>query len=116
MENKYISGDLVMYNGKVYTIEKVLDNTCVELAGVIDGIFTYDIKPILFTSTILEKNGWEHIKEVYWKDYPNLKLVINNGVASVINEQCSLYLRQVDYVHQFQHLLFGLGLDSNIIV
>ena len=83
-----------------------------------DWIQTYndEVSPIPLTPEILEKNGWEHKDDVYFKDYPQRKLVIIDGEAYIINESCSLFLCKVEFVYQFQHLLFGLGLNSEMEV
>lgn len=83
-----------------------------------DWISTYndEVSPIPLTTEILEKNGWEHKDDVYFKDYTQRKLVIIDGEAYIINESCSLFLCKVEFVHQLQHLLFGLGLNSEMEV
>ena len=74
-----------------------------------------DIVPIPLTPEILEKNGWEHENDVYFIHNP-LKLVICEGIVSVFNDSCSIKLRPVKFVHELQHLLFGLGLDNRLEV
>ena len=74
------------------------------------------IEGIPLTTAILEKNGWEHKDDVYFKDYPQRKLVTYDDKAYIINESCSLFLRKVEFVHQLQNLLFGLGLNSEMDV
>lgn len=73
-------------------------------------------EPIPLTPEILKKNGWKHKDDVYFKDYPQRKLVIIDDEAYIINESCSLFLCKVEFVHQLQHLLFGLGLNSEMEV
>lgn len=69
------------------------------------------ITPIPLTHEILDKNGWEHQDDVYFKEYPHRKLVVIDEKAYIINESCSLFLCKVEFVHQLQHLLFGLGIN-----
>ena len=71
-----------------------------------------DIVPVPLTTEILEKNGWEHQDDVYFKEYPHRKLVVIDEKAYIINESCSLFLCKVEFVHQLQHLLFGLGVNE----
>ena len=83
-----------------------------------DWIQTYndEVSPIPLSTEILEKNGWEHNDDVYFKEYPHRKLVVMDGNAYIINNSCSLFLCKVEFVHQLQHLLFGLGLNSEMEV
>lgn len=115
---EYIPGDLVYIHGSLRIINNCdwyyatyydEDETLQEVnVNVIEGI------PL--TTAILEKNGWEHTDDVYFKDYPQRKLVIYDDKAYIINESCSLFLCKVEFVHQLQHLLFGLGLNSEMEV
>lgn len=73
-----------------------------------------DIVPIPITPEILEKNGWEHKDDVYFKEYPHRKLVVMDGNAYIINESCSLFLCKAEFVHELQHLLYALHIDSNL--
>ena len=87
-----------------------------------------EIKPIPLTSEILEKNGWK-IEDVNPHDLSN---IVSKGImyraikdkeilffhkgASVFT--CPLNWRKIEirFVHQLQHLLFGLGLNSEMEV
>ena len=87
-----------------------------------------DIKLIPLTPEILEKNGWK-IEDVNPNDLSN---IVSKGImyraikdkeilffqkgASVFT--CPLNWRKIEirYVHQLQHLLFGLGLNSEMEV
>ena len=93
-----------------------------------DWIQTYndEVSPIPLTTEILEKNGWK-IEDVNPNDLSN---IVNKGImyraikdkeilffqkgASVFT--CPLNWRKIEirYVHQLQHLLFGLGLNSEM--
>lgn len=73
-----------------------------------------DIVPVPLTTEILEKNGWEHQDDVYFKEYPHRKLVVIDEKACIINESYSLFLCKVEFVHQLQHLLFGLGVNEEM--
>lgn len=115
---RFLNGDIVYIHGSVRVISSCdgyyatyydEDETLQEVnVNVIEGI------PL--TTAILEKNGWEHKDDVYFKDYPQRKLVIYDDKAYIINESCSLFLCKVEFVHQLQHLLFGLGLNSEMEV
>lgn len=83
-----------------------------------DWIQTYndEVSPIPLTPEILKNNGWEHKDDVYFKEYPHRKLVVMDGNAYIINESCSLFLCKVEFVHEIQHLLFGLKINSEMKV
>lgn len=118
-QNKYIPGDLICIIEKGFepilsTVMDVNDGTPLFCDGYGDVYWFTKFSPIPLTAEILDKNGWEHKDDVYFKEYPKRKLVVMGGEASIINESCSLFLCKVEFVHQLQHLLLGLGLDSNL--
>lgn len=91
-----------------------------------------DVVPIPITQKILCKNKWEvnaidydySIKDkLYFRAFPTDKKagcieleVYNNIAPSDSDDVCQddFYLGTISYVHDLQHLLFGLGLDSNL--
>ncbi len=119
MDELYIPGDLVYhYLPKSTTIKYakaliVSANNALELEDMDGNIYDYigELYPIPLTLEILEKNGFEHKDDVYFKEYPQRKLVVMDKKAYIINESCSLFLCKVEFVHQLQHLLFGLGIN-----
>lgn len=123
---EYIPGDLVsVYVGvKKYIVEVIgTENENEALLYQIkfpNGEIQYadkdNIVPIPLTSEILEKNGWEHKDDIYFKEFPHRKLVIMDENAYIINECCSMFLCPAKFVPQLQHLLFGLGLNSEMEV
>ena len=117
---KYIPGDLVhipkfgnnytiMSSGKYYY--EALDANYNDIV-----IENTDIVPIPLTPEILEKNGWEHKDDIYWKHYPYFDLVIyiKERGLHIASVKDAIYLREVKYVHQLQQCLFGLNLDANV--
>lgn len=82
-----------------------------------------DIVPIPITPEILEKNGWEPTKESLGhsfknKEYPRFALwSINNKWSFTIDGVmvCNT-LSCLCYVHELQHLLFGLNINHEIEV
>lgn len=120
---EYIQGDLVKFATNTYTIvnfeENFLHNKiCYALISTNSTKTAFvadrDILPIPLTTEILEKNGWEHKDDVYFKEYPHRKLVVMDGNAYIINESCSLFLCKAEFVHELQHLLYALHIDSNL--
>ena len=131
---EYIPGDLVIYTSLIkepiaeicevheasYTIKFMHGNSV--------RVESNEIKPIPITIEILEKNGWK-IEDVNHHDLSNIvsKGIIYRAIkdkeilffqkgASVFT--CPLNWRKIEirYVHQLQHLLFGLGLNSEMEV
>ena len=125
MKNEYIAGDLVKFATNTYTIvnfeENFLHNKiCYAMISTNSTKTAFvadrDILPIPLTEEILEKNGWEHKDDVYFKEFPHRKLVIMDENIYIINEYCSIFLCPAKFVHELQHLLFGLGLNSEMEV
>ena len=88
------------------------------------GAWVKDIVPIPLTPEILEKNGWK--KEMYhdWLHYMTIErniLYLSEGVGtdgafSVCVGLDMSHIANISFVHQLQHLLFGLGLNSEMEV
>lgn len=129
---EYIPGDLVIYTSLIkepiaeicevhetsYTIKFMHGNSVI--------VENREIKPIPITIEILEKNGWK-IEDVNPHDLSNIvsKGIIYRAIkgkeilffqkgASVFT--CPLNWREIEirYVHELQHLLFGLKLNSEM--
>lgn len=136
---KYIPGDIV-YNHK----KEIIRITSSYLKGTKlfyyrDGNYGWiredAIKPIPLTPEILEKNGWKKkvmsrgVKNrhlVYTKpdieEYGYFPIYIEKGIGDEFdvypftdNNVCKP-IAYIKYVHQLQHLLFGLGLNSEMEV
>ena len=122
---KYITGDLLHYkicNAK-YLIE--VTNTskhgyCFkgvkdDFNGVICDEFIEDIP---LTPEILEKNGWKSINGKYALKIKNANYVVleftEDCIYAYINEKTMLFT--IKYIHELQHLLFGLGLNHEMEV
>jgi hypothetical protein len=136
---KYIPGDIV-YNHK----KEIIRITSSYLKGTKlfyyrDGDYGWiredAIKPIPLTPKILEKNGWK--KEVmsrgvtnsHWvytkpdiEEYGYFPIYIEKGIGDEFdvypftdNNVCT-QIAYIKYVHQLQHLLFGLGINHEMEV
>ena len=126
MDIEYIPGDLVsVYVGvKKYIVEVIGTENENEVLlyqikfpnGEIQYADKDNIVPIPLTPEILEKNGWEYKYDIYFKEFPHRMLVIMDENAYIINECCSMFLCPAKFVPQLQHLLFGLGLNSEMEV
>lgn len=75
-----------------------------------------DIVPLKLSSEILGKNGWKKPKgfESYWLN--DIGLLQKGAIwkSAKGNVNMAIILCDIKYVSELQHLLFGLGLDSNI--
>lgn len=136
-ELKYIPGDLVKADKNpniIWKIEEVLQNKywkalyrCVDARNDIycTNLYKHRIVPIPITPEILEKNGWnkEPSENVTWYKYrtdkSNLYICkdsFNNKDWLVCVALDKHYVANINYVHQLQHLLFGLGLSMDLKV
>ena len=124
MMPKYIEDDIVEYNDKIMDIKEPRDGShfdlfCPQEGSVYCLVDVEEIKPIPITSEILEKNGWMLYHIFYRfisKECLKLRLLkfdnyswdacIGGNVIRI--NMCS--------VSDLQHLLFGLGLNSEMEV
>lgn len=123
---KYIPGDIVKLNNEVVTIAEtnLFCYSIIDSGGDFYTNVVYNIKPILLTSEIFEKNGWGKC---------NITGALKNHYIGYFKNQLNVYFREdktevfikgkevplqhsLKYVHQLQHLLFGLGLNSKMEV
>lgn len=94
-------------------------------------VYSSDVEPIPLTPEILKKIGWKlrehHKRELYedveWYTYHNPS-VTNISLRFYPEEKAffpflyheEISEKPIQYVHQLQHLLFGLGIDNNMEV
>ena len=128
MEQEYIKGDIVMYDNRIHTIMDTLGVNNYELSYIEHPVHQLELSGVPLTPEIIEKNGWK-IEDVNPNDLSN---IVSKGImyraikdkeilffhkgASVFT--CPLNWRKIEirFVHQLQHLLFGLGLNSEMEV
>ena len=143
MDKLYIPGDLAFHYIPKTTIKKYVKvyvcsiNNALSLEDMDGKLYDYigELYPIPLTPEILEKNGWE--KEVMSRGVKNRHLVyikpdieeygyfpiyIEKGIGDEFdvypftdNNVCK-QIAYIKYVHELQHLLFGLGLNSEMEV
>ena len=126
MAQKYIIGDLVKC--KVGGLEFIAEITNTSKYGYcfkgvsddISGTLCKEFaKDIPLTPEILEKNGWKLINGFYWS--PNEEGA-GVGLTSQTGYVWNAYMRSyplrsgINSVSDLQHLLFGLGLNSEMEV
>ena len=124
MKPKYIIGDIVEYDNKVMVVKEPRDGNHFDLSCHKEGlVYCFvcidDIKTVVLTPEILKKNGWKKFKRPYSSDYCYRR----KGYTTLnIRSDKEVYFHWGDHdksittVHQLQHLLFGLGLKSEMEV
>lgn len=123
MSQKYIIGDVVMYDNKVIVIKEPRDGShfdlfCPEEGLVYCFVGVDEIKPVSLTPDILEKNGWREEKGDYINDNYHIRLCekIDGYSAYKVLNDAIIWLRDVESVSDLQHLFFGLNLISEMEV
>ena len=125
---------------KIFKVISSLSGGFVKVVMLNDSSTTYSIsinavRPIPLTSEILEKNGWvkevmsRGVKNSHWvytkpdiEEYGYFPIYIEKGIGDEFdvypftgNNVCT-QIAYIKYVHKLQHLLFGLGLNSEMEV
>lgn len=135
MDELYIPGDLVFHYIPKTTIKKYVKvyvcstNNVLSLEDMDGNLYDYIgvLYPIPLTPEILEKNGWDFIGykmdfsgsmfNIYSKHdiLPDLYYyyATKNFLVSICGK---IVLSNMKYIHELQHLLFGLGLNSEMEV
>lgn len=124
---EYIPGDLVKFATNTYTIVNFEENflhekICYDLISTNSTkkafVADREILPIPLTPEILEKNGWKSINGKYALKIKNANYVVleftEDGIYTYINEKNMLFT--IKYIHELQHLLFGLGVNHEMKV
>lgn len=128
---EYISGDLVYIHGSLRIINNCdgYHATYYDEDETLQEINVNEIEGISLTKEILEKNGWKlhkHHKrdrydDVSWSSYHkpeetniNLRFYLEEKAFFLFLYTEEISETPIRYVHQFQHLLFGLELNSKI--
>lgn len=130
---EYIPGDLVMVKksalqfakDKIFKVISSLSGGFLKVVMLNDSSTTYSIsnnaiRPIPLTPEILEKNGWKN--DGYdWYRLPTKRayLYITKDITTLGEFLVCVgldrhNLASINFVHQLQHLLFGLGINSEM--
>ena len=135
MEQEYIKGDIVMYDNKIHTIMDTLGVNNYELSYVEHPVHQLELSGVPVTPEILEKNGWKRevmsrgVNNSHWvytkpdiEEYGYFPIYIEKGIGDEFdvypftdNHDCK-QIAYIKYVHQLQHLLFGLNINSEMEV
>ena len=132
---EYIPGDLVMVKksalqfakDKIFKVISSLSGGFIKVVMLNDSSTTYSIsnnaiRPIPLTTEILDKNGWKKSKindcaYFYYKDGLFLTYTSKDDKFWFDDfDYSSSICVYIPYVHSLQHLLFGLGLNSEMEV
>lgn len=125
MEQEYIKGDIVMYDGRIHTIMDTLGVNNYELSYISHPVHQLELSGVPITPEILDNNKWKRLKSkryTWWKarfdgvyyfvkpnkDYPS--------VWELCRGNTRRRFEKIRYVHQLQHFLFGLGINSELEV
>lgn len=140
MAQKYIIGDLVKY--KVGGLEFIAEITNTSKYGYcfkgvsddISGTLCKEFaKNIPLTTEILKKNGWKKevmnrgVKNSHWvytkpdiEEYGYFPIYIEKGIGDEFdvypftNNNVCTQIAYIKYVHQLQHILFGLNINHEM--
>lgn len=122
---EYIPGDWIKASGQLCRVEEVFVNrltkeyeyTLIYPNGNSSRIVIGEIEPIPLTPEILEKNGWKEDRGDYiHKDHFLIlcKKYDSYSAYESINDSNIVSLRDIKYVSDLQHLLFGIDIDSEL--
>lgn len=125
---------------KIFKVISSLSGGFLKVVMLNDSSTTYSIsnnaiRPIPLTSEILEKNGWvkkvmsRGVKNSHWvytkpdiEEYGYFPIYIEKGIGDEFdvypftdNNVCK-QIAYIKYVHELQHLLFGLGINHEMEV
>lgn len=127
---EYIPGDLVTnkYYTKVLIVKKTVKNMVYtqNRDAFSDTYLSHkdDVVPMLLTPDILEKNGWKTQNRWYYYldvaegfiSYIGINFKHKSNKGHLYVEVDGNNMVEIQYCHELQHFLFGLGLSSEMEV
>lgn len=120
---KYIPGDLATCNGNIIIIENNdgYYATYYDEDEYLQEVNVNAIEGIPLTPAILEKNGWKRDGKWYCLSTKRAYLYTTQDAGQpdeflICAGECKHNLTSVRFVHQLQHFLFGLNLNSDLEV
>lgn len=122
MEQEYIKGDIVMYDSKIHTIMDTLGVNNYELSCIEHPVHQLELSGVPLTPKILSINSFKIVRQdesgaLYFKEGFGISIV-----ASYVRNCYDIYvsgnkmLKDIKYLHQLQHFLFGLGINQEMEV
>lgn len=111
-------GDWVLIDGEPVKIEEVcpgMEQTYYNDKTHAYKDYTYaEMQPVPLTDEILEKNGWKFNHAIFEGGH-HLFMCIVRGKCSVYKvDGKAVWLRDIYYVHELQHILWALGIADKI--
>lgn len=126
MKQEFIIGDIVMYKNRIHTIIDIFASNGYELSYVRHPVSPVRLSGVPLTPEFLEKNGWEFVGGQVDEDGFTWDIYSNRGVLPDLyyypDGKFSVFmyrkevLPDIKYIHQLQHFLYGLGLNSEMEV
>ena len=133
MEQEYIKGDIVMYDNKIHTIMDTLGVNNYELSYIEHPVHQLELSGVPLTLEILEKNGWDKeekdgsvfsLSEAFMggdendeDNYTCFQLYYQNKKDGWVIDMRGEPLKfEIHYIHELQHLFFGLGINHEMEV
>ena len=118
MAQTYIVGDIVMYKNRIHTIIDTLGLNNYELSYIRHQVNRAELSGVPLTLEILEKNGWKEPDgfDSYWLGKIGLLQEGDTWHSALGSTKIAIILGNIQYVHELQHLLFGLGLKHEMEV
>lgn len=133
MEQEYIKGDIVMYDNRIHTIMDTLELNNYELSYISHQVHQLELSGVPITPEILQKNGWDKegkdgsdfsLSEAFMggdendeDNYTCFQLYYQNKKDGwVIDMRGEPLQFEIHYIHELQHLFFGVGLNSEMEV
>ena len=132
MAQKYIIDDIVMYKNRIHTIIDISASNGYKLSYVRHQVSSARLSGVPLTPEILEKNGYSREDGAFGVS-PDFKKIINDparkkGYITCLsvypffdNDGFSFFynnqkLAIIHYVHELQHILYGLKINSEMEV
>ena len=120
MEQEYIKGDIVMYDNKIHTIMDTLGVNNYELSYISHPVHQLELSGVPLTPKILSANSFKMVRQddsgaLYFKERLGIDIVasyVRNCYDICISG--NKILKGIEYCHQLQHFLFGLGINSEM--
>lgn len=126
MAQEYIKGDVVIYYNNITVIKRLREEDCFDLfCPKQELMYCYvdaeKTKPVKLNSLILQKNGWK--KDGKWYKLTTKRAYLYITKDAKVNDEFLVCigddkynLASVSFVHELQHLLYGLKLNSEMEV
>lgn len=126
MIQEYITKDIVEYDNKTMIIKEIRDGNHFDLYSPKEELMYWfikvdNIKPVKITPDILKKNGWIRVDdEPVDSEIEYFGTNFSNGVDLFYNVLTEIYgygkHTRMIYLHELQHLFFGLGFKREMEV